>query len=316
MTEALDKTPAVPRPFNEGDQVYVRRGFLGSDIHRAVVTRVTKTQATVGSIRYNRQTGRLIGGSAHSSSWIEHPTPILDVQYRQMSDALDKARATRARIDDRLAVARMGRSLTREMDQDMLALNEARASLAALIAEHERLTSLYPFFEKRPKTDNAPPADDERIVIHANSNVTRGKFAAAAVHAALTAAGVHPGCPVIVLGAKPRDIENLTTVIRDAGLTEVKPGTITAGTDWSPSPPADDERTWVVGFLLGAGVREDRAEEYAGKFLAGFRRRDRGPVTDAMVEAALGSWFGLVASWNGKTRARMRAALEAAEEAR
>ena len=240
-----------------------------------------------------------------------------------MSDALDKARATRARIDDRLAVARMGRSLTREMDQDMLALNEARASLAALIAEHERLTSLYPFFEKRPKTDNAPPADDERIVIHANSNVTRGKFAAAAVHAALTAAGVHPGCPVIVLGAKPRDIEGMATVIHDAGLTEVEPGTVTAGTDWAPAPPTDDDREALALAIREAYVRpagifghycaEVREVEF-DSWMADLRRR--GPVTDAMVEAALGSWFGLVASWNGKTRARMRAALEAAEEAR
>lgn len=75
---------------------------------------------------------------------------------------------------------------------------------------------------------------DERIVIHANSNVSRGKFAAAAVHAALTAAGVHPGLPVIVLGAKPSDIEKHTTVIRDAGVTEVEPGTVTSGTDWTP----------------------------------------------------------------------------------
>jgi hypothetical protein len=37
--------------------------------------------------------------------------------------------------------------------------------------------------------------------------------------------------------------------------------------------PADDERTWVTGFLLGCGVAPDRAEEYAGKLLAaGFRR--------------------------------------------
>ena len=78
----------------------------------------------------------------------------------------------------------------------------------------------------------------DRIVIHANSNVSRGKFAAAAVHAALTAAGVHPGLPVIVLGAKPAEIERHTTVIRDAGLTEVVPGTVTAGTDWDPQAKA------------------------------------------------------------------------------
>lgn len=51
--------------------------------------------------------------------------------------AVEDARATRSRIDDRLAVGRLGRSLTREMDADMLALKEAGASLDALIAEHE-----------------------------------------------------------------------------------------------------------------------------------------------------------------------------------
>lgn len=49
--------------------------------------------------------------------------------------ALDDARATRARIDDRLTASRLGRSLTREMDQDMLALKEAGAALDTLIAE-------------------------------------------------------------------------------------------------------------------------------------------------------------------------------------
>lgn len=85
---------------------------------------------------------------------------------------------------------------------------------------------------------------DERVVIHANSNVSRGKFAAAAVHAALTAADVHPDLPVIVLGAKPADIGMLRTVIHDAGRTEVEPGTITAGTDWAGgvSPTAPNER--------------------------------------------------------------------------
>jgi|GEM_PF-3464159 len=82
---------------------------------------------------------------------------------------------------------------------------------------------------------------EDRIVIYANSNVSRGKFAAAAVHAALTAAGVHPGLPVIVLGARPRDIERAQTVIRDAGLTEVATGTVTAGTNWRPTSPPPKE---------------------------------------------------------------------------
>ena len=78
------------------------------------------------------------------------------------------------------------------------------------------------------------PNLEERIVIYANSNTSRGKYAAAAVHAALTAAGVHPGLPVIVLGAKSEDIEKCATVIHDAGRTEVTPGTTTAGTNWKP----------------------------------------------------------------------------------
>ena len=79
------------------------------------------------------------------------------------------------------------------------------------------------------------PEADARMVIYANSNTTRGKFAAAAVHAALTATGAHHGGPVIVLGAKPSQIAECRTVIHDAGLTEVEPGTITAGTNW-PTP--------------------------------------------------------------------------------
>ena len=74
-----------------------------------------------------------------------------------------------------------------------------------------------------------------RIVVNSNSNMSRGKYAAAAVHAALTAAGVHPGLPVIVLGGQRDDVVRMRTVIRDAGRTEVEPGTPTAGTDWAPA---------------------------------------------------------------------------------
>lgn len=69
----------------------------------------------------------------------------------------------------------------------------------------------------------------DRLTIYANSNVSRGKFAAAAVHTALRHYGIEHGA-VIVLGAKPGVIEaECTSVIRDAGRTEVDPGTITAG---------------------------------------------------------------------------------------
>lgn len=74
-----------------------------------------------------------------------------------------------------------------------------------------------------------------KIFMNTNIKMSRGKYAAHAVHAALMAAGVHPDIPVVVLGAKPRDIENMKTHIRDAGRTELEPGTLTAGTDWEPS---------------------------------------------------------------------------------
>lgn len=81
-----------------------------------------------------------------------------------------------------------------------------------------------------PTADDAPA----RLVIYVNSDakMSRGKYAAQAVHAALMALGVHHGGAVVVLGAKARDIEKLPVVIRDAGLTELEPGTLTAGTDW------------------------------------------------------------------------------------
>src|SRR5690606_28527608 len=96
-------------------------------------------------------------------------------------------------------------------------------------------------------SDTSKREDDGRIRIWVNSGakMSRGKYAAAAVHAALTAAGVHPGTPVIVLGGQRDDIERMRTVIHDAGRTEVEPGTPTAGTDYvfeQAHTPADDER--------------------------------------------------------------------------
>lgn len=76
--------------------------------------------------------------------------------------------------------------------------------------------------------------EERRLVILVNdrARMSRGKYAAQAVHAALEALGVHPGVPVIVLGGSPAEIEKMRTVIHDAGRTEVEPGTLTAGTDW------------------------------------------------------------------------------------
>lgn len=79
--------------------------------------------------------------------------------------------------------------------------------------------------------------DERRLVILVNDQVkmSRGKYAAQAVHAALLALGVHPEVPVIVLGGSPAEIAEMKTTVRDAGRTEVEPGTLTAGTDWETS---------------------------------------------------------------------------------
>ncbi|SDH38364.1 hypothetical protein [Microbacterium sp. 77mftsu3.1] len=83
-------------------------------------------------------------------------------------------------------------------------------------------------------TSPSPAPADDRIVVRYNTNVdmSRGKMAAHVAHAVLTAAGVHPGGPIIVLGGKPRDIEQMTTVMHDEGRTELEPGTLTTGTDF------------------------------------------------------------------------------------
>lgn len=73
-----------------------------------------------------------------------------------------------------------------------------------------------------------------RIYVRDDIKMSRGKYAAQAVHAALLAVGAHPDVPVIVLGAGREEIESKTTVVHDAGRTEVEPGTPTAGTNWRP----------------------------------------------------------------------------------
>ena len=95
---------------------------------------------------------------------------------------------------------------------------------------------------------------DERLTILANKNVSRGKMAAAAVHAALIHYGIPHGA-VIVLGASPGRIEGeCSLIIRDAGRTEVEPGTVTAGV----RKGEDDAQRHA---LLDAATERDRLAE-------------------------------------------------------
>jgi peptidyl-tRNA hydrolase, PTH2 family len=80
------------------------------------------------------------------------------------------------------------------------------------------------------------PTNRKRIVVHLNKNLkmSPNKAAAQAVHAALNLLGVHPGedVPVIVLSGSKATVEAQDSVIADHGVTEVKPGAITAGASW------------------------------------------------------------------------------------
>ena len=73
--------------------------------------------------------------------------------------------------------------------------------------------------------------DTGRIVVYLNKNVkmTPGKAAAQAAHAVLTLMGVHPEFPVIVLRGSKTRVESMEATVKDAGRTEVAPGTLTAG---------------------------------------------------------------------------------------
>lgn len=67
-----------------------------------------------------------------------------------------------------------------------------------------------------------------RIIYNGNIRMSPGKLAAQAVHAALAAYGIDHGS-VVVLQGSVKKVNEMDVVIHDAGLTELKPGTLTAG---------------------------------------------------------------------------------------
>lgn len=71
-----------------------------------------------------------------------------------------------------------------------------------------------------------------RILVNDNVKMSPKKLAAQAVHAALMLYGIPHG-PVVVLGGRPGQIRRLPVQVRDAGWTEVRPGTLTAGAEFA-----------------------------------------------------------------------------------
>ena len=128
-----------------------------------------------------------------------------------------------------------------------------RKRLLEAVAEIERLQALIPgdyegkrLLRNRLSAELAAEGPQERpqgkMRIYLNralkDKTTPNKLAAHAVHAALVALGVHPDCKVVVLDSGPTKIAQMTTVIHDAGHTQLEPGTMTAGTNW-PEDAAD-----------------------------------------------------------------------------
>ena len=92
------------------------------------------------------------------------------------------------------------------------------------------------------------------VLVDSGAKMSRGKYAAQAIHAALTLVGAHPDTAVVVLGAKRSEIEDCPVQIRDAGRTEVVPGTLTAGARWSDGTTCAECGTPIpFGTLCGIG---------------------------------------------------------------
>lgn len=113
---------------------------------------------------------------------------------------------------------------------------ETRSHLGACFIAHAQTTSES---QNSPEEEQHAVGEGSKLVIYVNSDakMSRGKYAAQAVHAALLAMGAHPGTPVVVLGARRSEIAKMRTVVHDAGRTEVEPGTLTAGTNWIEGAP-------------------------------------------------------------------------------
>ena len=75
---------------------------------------------------------------------------------------------------------------------------------------------------------DADDGPEVRILVTTDVSTSRHEAAAQAVHAAPAAFGVPHG-RVVVLGGRPDEVAAMDAVVRDAGRTEVAPGTLTAG---------------------------------------------------------------------------------------
>lgn len=80
-----------------------------------------------------------------------------------------------------------------------------------------------------------------RIYYNRNVDMTPGKLAAQAVHAALAAYGIEHGSVVVLQGSKNK-VTSMDAVIADAGLTELEPGTLTAGASLEDPPDGPEAR--------------------------------------------------------------------------
>ena len=80
----------------------------------------------------------------------------------------------------------------------------------------------------RPRLPQPTSAPEVRVLLNGDITMSRGKACAQAVHAALRAFDVPHG-RVVVLNGTADEVAAMPVVIRDAGLTEVQPGTMTAG---------------------------------------------------------------------------------------
>lgn len=96
-----------------------------------------------------------------------------------------------------------------------------------------------------------------RVVYNGNIKMSPGKLAAQAVHAALAAYGIAHGS-VVVLQGSVRKVEAMDVQIRDAGLTELKPGTLTAGASLERVPGYADHPADVVEDMCH--WRQDRGD--------------------------------------------------------